>query len=215
MSAQGGRSGRRDEEEGEGEAPPALGGRALRGWRQLRCGGCGLPEAVCVCATLPRLPVRTRVAVVMHRIEAVRSTNTGRLVRAMLEGASVRVRGGREDHAAEVPAGRRIVLFPREDARPLTRDDAGDDLTLVVPDGTWAQARRIARRDPLAQGAEAVSLPEATSAYGLRRNPRPDALCTLEAVIEALRVLEPETDLSAMEAAFARWRDASLALRGA
>lgn len=208
MTTKGGRSGCRDEGAGE-----ALGGRALRGWRRVRCGACGLPEDRCVCASLPRLVARTRVVVVMHRVEAVRSTNTGRLVARMLEGATVRVRGGREDEAATVPAGRSLVLYPREDARPLTRDDAGEGLTLVVPDGTWAQARRIARRDPLAQGAEAVSLAEGTSAYGLRRNPRPGALCTLEAVIEALCVLEGDALVEPMREAFARWRDASLALR--
>lgn len=209
MTSQGGRSGCRDD---DGE-PAALGGRALRGWRRVRCGACGLPDDRCVCASLPRIAARTRVVVVMHRVESVRSTNTGRLVARMLDGAAVRVRGGRDDDAATRPPGRRLVLYPREDARPLTRDDAADDLTLVVPDGTWAQARRIARRDALAQGAEAVSLSEATSAYGLRRNPRPGALCTLEAVIEALRVLEGDPVAEPMGEAFARWRDASLALR--
>lgn len=189
------------------------GGREPRGWRLARCGTCGLPTDRCVCAALPSLVVRARVAVVMHRIEALRSTNTGRLVARMIPGATVRVRGAREDLPAELPSGRRLVLFPREDARPLTPADAGDDLTLVVPDGTWAQARRIARRDPLSQGAEAVSLAEGTSAYGLRRNPRPGALCTLEAVAEALRVLEGDAVADAMLAAFAGWRDASLDLR--
>lgn len=190
-----------------------LGGRSLRGCRLVRCAGCGLPTARCLCATFPRLHSRVRVVMVMHRVEALRSSNTGRLVAGMLEGASVRVRGGRDDLPAETPGARVLVLFPREGARPLERADAGEDLTLVVPDGTWAQARRIARRDDLARDAEAVCLPDRASAYGLRRNPRPGALCTLEAVAEALRVLEGDALAEPLLEAFARWRDATLALR--
>lgn len=194
----------------------SLGGRDLRGWRLARCAGCGLPEGLCVCAELPRLAVRTRVVVVMHRIEAVRSTNTGRLAAAMLSGATVRVRGDRDAPAESAPAGRRLVLFPAEGARPLSAADAGDDLVLVVPDGTWAQARRVHRRDPTARGAEAVALPDpAASAYGLRRNAREGGVCTLEAVAAAMGVLEGASVEHALREAFTRWHErAQRARRG-
>ncbi len=188
------------------DPPPPLGGRALRGWRQVRCGHCGLPEGLCVCPELPRVVVRTRVVVVMHYVEALRSTNTGRLVARMLPTATVRVRGAREAPDQPVPEGRRLVLFPSEEARPLRPDDAGDDLVLVVPDGTWAQARRIHRRDPAARGAEAVTLVDpGRSAYGLRRNPRPGGLCTLEAVAAALGALEGPAVEAALLTGFERW----------
>lgn len=194
--------------------PPPLGGRHLRGWRLVRCGGCGLTEALCVCASLPRLAVRTRVVVVMHHVEALRSTNTGRLAARMLAGASVRLRGVPEAPAEDAPPGRRVVLFPSEGARSLRASDAADDLVLVVPDGTWAQARRIHRRDPAAQGAEAVTLPtRGESAYGLRRGARDGGLCTLEAVAAALGVLEGAAVEEAMREAFARWQERALRVR--
>lgn len=204
MSSEGGRSGCRDDAE-------TLGGRSLRGWRLVRCAGCGLPTERCLCASLPLLPTRTRLVLVTHRVEALRSTNTARLVARMLPGATITVRGA--EAQPELPAGRRLVLFPFEHARALCASDLGDDLALVVPDGTWSQARRIARRDPLCREALAVTIPLRDSAYGLRRNPRPGALCTLEAVAEALRVLEGDAVADPMLDAFARWRDASLALR--
>lgn len=204
MTDQGGRSGCRDED------GATFGGRPLRAWRLVRCSGCGLPTDRCLCATLPSLAVRTRVLVVTHRVEAMRSTNTARLAMRMLSGASTVVRG---EANAGAPEGRRLVLFPFEDARPLSPDDLGDDLTLVVPDGTWSQARRIARRDDLAKGAASVTIPLRDSAYGLRRNPRPGALCTLEAIAEALRVLEGDAVAEALLEAFVRWRDLSLAVR--
>lgn len=167
-----------------------------------------------MCAALPSLAVRTRVVVVMHHIEAVRSTNTGRLVAAMLQGATVRLRGARDATVEDAPAGRRLVLFPSEGARPLRPDDAGDDLVLVVPDGTWAQARRIHRRDPAALGAEAVTLPTlATSTYDLRRSEREGALCTLEAVAAAMGVLEGPDVENSLREGFEAWRARAMRVR--
>lgn len=171
-----------------------------------------------MCATLPRLRPRTRVVVVMHHIEAVRSTNTGRLAARMLDGAEVRVRGLRDGVETPMPAGPRRVLFPHEDARELTADDALDGLVLVVPDGTWTQARRIVRRDPSARGADRVRLPRGAlceTAYALRRNPHEGGVCTLEAIAAALDVLEGAGFSAPLRAAFTAWQEASLRVRGA
>lgn len=188
-------------------SPPRLGGRDLRGWRQVRCGACGLPPRHCVCDELPSIETRTRVLIVMHAVEAVRSTNTGRLVARMLPRASVRLRGALDAAPEAAPEGRRLVLFPADDARPLRGDDASDDLVLVVPDGTWAQTRRIVRRDPAARGAEIVALPTlCESCYGLRRSVREGAVCTLEAVAAALGVLEGRRSESSIREGFALWK---------
>jgi DTW domain-containing protein YfiP len=167
----------------------------MRSRRTARCPGCWLPLALCLCAELPRLAVRTRVVVMMHRREAVTSSNTGRIAARVLEGSSVRVRGG--DRAIDpepLPGGRRLVLFPAAEARLLTPEDgAGDGVVLLVPDGTWAQARRLLRRDAMFEGAEIVTLPPAgPSRYGLRRHAREGSVCTLEAIGRALGVLEGE-----------------------
>jgi tRNA-uridine aminocarboxypropyltransferase len=169
--------------------------KPMRSRRTPRCPGCWLPTAMCLCAELPRLVVRTRVVVMMHRREAVTSSNTGRIAARVLEGSSVRVRGGDPAIAVDpLPPGRRLVLFPAAEARLLTPADAeGDGVVLLVPDGTWAQARRLLRRDAMFQGAEVVTLPPAgPSRYGLRRHAREGSVCTLEAIGRALGVLEGE-----------------------
>src|SRR5687767_6335461 len=110
--------------------------RPIRSRRVARCAACWLPRPPCLCAELPRLIVRTRVVVVMHRREAITSTNTGRLAVTMLSGASVRVRGKLEP-IAPLPEGRRLVLFPMEGARELGPGDAlAGPVVLLVPDGT-------------------------------------------------------------------------------
>ncbi|WP_437741806.1 tRNA-uridine aminocarboxypropyltransferase [Sorangium sp. So ce302] len=173
-----------------------------------RCRGCGLPQAMCLCGALPRLPVRTRVVLLTHRIERTRSTNTGRLVARLLEGAEVRVRGEIEPRPRPpLPEGRRLVLFPSPEARTLTPDDAGGEpVVLLVPDGNWNQARRVVHRDADARGAEPVTLPEgAPSRYGLRRAPHEGALSTLEAVARALGLLEGPAIERRMIEAFDVW----------
>jgi len=165
----------------------------MRSRRTARCPGCWLPTALCLCAELPRIAVHTRVVVMMHRREAATSSNTGRLAARVLEGASVRVRGVEGPPDSEpLPPGKRLVLFPAAEARLLTPEDAaGEGLVLLVPDGTWAQARRLLRRDDVFQGAEVVTLPPAgPSRYGLRRHAREGGVCTLEAIGHALTLLE-------------------------
>ncbi len=173
----------------------------------MHCEGCGLPEALCLCAALPRLEVATRVVLVMHRVEAFRGSNTGRLAVRMLAGAALHVRGGLagDEPPAEVPEGRRLLLFPSPDARVLSAADAErGPLVLVVPDGSWRQARRVGLREPLAQGAEPVVLPPGPpSRYTLRAIRREGAVCTFEAIARALAVLEGP----AIEAAMMPWLD--------
>jgi DTW domain-containing protein YfiP len=165
----------------------------MRSRRAPRCPACWLPTSLCLCSSLPLLSVRTRLIVVMHHRETITSTNTGRLAVRLLEGGSVRVRGLPGAPPPDpLPEGRRLALFPLPDARELTAADAeGERAVLLVPDGNWAQARRIARRDKNLAGAEPVRLPPPPpTRYGLRRNPRDGMLSTLEAIAYALGLLE-------------------------
>jgi DTW domain-containing protein YfiP len=77
-------------------------------------------------------------------------------------------------------------------ARLLSPEDVvGEPPVLLVPDGTWSQARKLLQRDPDLQRAEIVTLPPGPpSRYGLRRNAREGTLCTLEAIARALGIME-------------------------
>lgn len=183
--------------------------RPIRSRRIARCDACRLPEALCVCADLPRLAVRTRLVVVMHRRETITSTNTGRLAVQMIEGARIRVRGAPGAALPDpLPEGRRLALFPRADARVLAPEDAAaaERPVLLVPDGTWPQARRILHRDADLAAADVVTLPpSAPSRYRLRRHEREGALCTLEAIALALGILEGPAVADALLAALDRF----------
>lgn len=161
--------------------------------------------------------IETRIALLAHHTEWPKSSNTGRLLLRLLPGTVVHLRGDPAAERAEAPAlsGRRLVLFPSEGARELTPADRGADLVLVVPEGSWAQARRAVKREPWALGAEHVRLPSGPpSRYRLRQAVHEEGLSTFEAVARALAILEGGAIAEAMLTVFDRFVSRSLAVRG-
>jgi DTW domain-containing protein len=185
----------------------------MRSRRIARCDGCGLYPELCVCGSLPVLQTRVEVVVLVHRLERFKTTNTGRLAaRALVRGQCVT----RERLAPVIvaPVPRSYVLFPGPDAVPLSEALAAGIDRLIVPDGTWPQAARLARRDPLCAGLPCVKLTATRpTRYALRRSQRPGALCTFEAIAEALRMLEGDELAEQMHAALIPWIDRSLMIR--
>lgn len=163
----------------------------------------------CVCGDIPRLSLRTRIVVVMHKRERHKTTATAPLALQALERAELHLHGVPEapldlGHLHE--EGRRVlVLFPSDDAVELAPPDDGRDVTLVVPDGSWRQASKAVRRIPgLAEAPKVVLPPGPPTAWRLRREPREGGLSTLEAIARAVGVLESPEAQAALEALFER-----------
>ena len=171
-----------------------------------RCPDCQLQVALCLCALMPTLPTRTRVVVLLHQLEARKTTNTGRLAHRCLPNSELYLRGNlseaggaRRDDTREAPAwlsgaASPLLLFPDPDALPLDDRFCGEGegpVTLVVPDGTWSQAIRARKRiRGLAQIPCVALAGGLVSDYRLRRDPRAGRLSTLAAIAHALGVLE-------------------------
>lgn len=138
------------------------------------------------------IDVRTKLAVLVHCEEALKTTNTGRIA-ALALGARYDRWGERDGTHPALPEGQLLLLFPSDDSRPLVASDAQRDATLVVPDGNWPQARKIAKR-VLAGAPERVTcvrtIHEGASRYLLRHTTRPGAVSTIESIASALGVLE-------------------------
>lgn len=99
-------------------------------------------------------------------------------------------------HDWAAPGSETLVLFPHAEARPL-EDWRGADhpITLVVPDGTWRQAKKARRRVAGLADLPCVSLPATgASAYRLRHAGLPGRLATIEAIACALQILEGPTE---------------------
>lgn len=189
-------------------------GRSMkpRGFRLSRCSGCGLTAEGCVCTLHGRLECPISISVVMSKPEARSASNSARLLALWLPDVALHVRG-EAGSAPEPPAlaarADTALLFPV--AGRAAELPAGVR-HLIVPDGTWAQARRIERRWFSTQGLPTVALCGPwPSMYGLRRGP--DGLCTFEAVALALGLLHDRGLAESLLERFAGWARRAQALK--
>ncbi|MQT59911.1 DTW domain-containing protein [Pseudomonas sp. FSL R10-0399] len=159
-----------------------------------QCPRCLRPQTHCLCDLIPQLDSYTRVLLLQHPSEVNHALNTARLAALGLTNAELRVGEVFEDlHTLLNPPGYQArLLFPGEGAQPLQADAAATEkLLLVVPDGTWRKARKLLHLNPLLAQLPRVTLPEgAVSRYRLRKAPGPGALSTVEAIVQALDILE-------------------------
>jgi DTW domain-containing protein YfiP len=160
-----------------------------------RCERCQRPLDHCLCPLIPSLDSRTRVVLLQHPSESAHALNTARLAALGLVNAELRVGEVFDDlvELLQTPGYRPALLFPGEHAQVLTAYGEGDDrpLLLIVPDGTWRKARKLLYLNPLLDALPRVTLAEvAPSRYRLRKAPEPGAVSTIEAVVQALNVLE-------------------------
>lgn len=201
-----------------------MNGGGARGFRQPRCPGCGLTAALCLCTAWPPLPAPFAISVVMPPQEARAASNSARLARLWLTGSSCHVRG-ESQHPAEAGAsvlGARAEGLRSPDELVLRPDSAllfpGGKVPappptrvahLIVPDGTWAQARRLERRWFAGAALPRVELAgHFPSAYGLRRRADPQLrsqLCTFEAIAIAIAQLGEPALARILLARFAEW----------
>lgn len=159
-----------------------------------QCPRCLRPQTHCLCALIPQLDSRTRVLLLQHPSEVNHALNTARLAALGLTHAELRVGEVFEDLSTllNVPGYQARLLFPGEGAQLLEPGMAVDQpLLLVVPDGTWRKARKLLHLNPLLAQLPRVTLPEGgVSRYRLRKAPGPGALSTVEAIVQALDILE-------------------------
>lgn len=152
-----------------------------------RCPRCVFPREACLCPDLARIPTRFRFLVLRHASEIPRLTNSARWAALALEGAEIvdYALPGHPLDAAQLSAPGTVLLFPS--ARPAP-PPAVPPRRIVVPDGTWAQARRMVHRVPALQALPRLSLPPAPQIARLRRAPA-GGMSTAEAIAAALRLL--------------------------
>ena len=138
--------------------------------------------------------MRTRTAflVVRHGRETWKTSNTARiallaLTRGRLLPYSV---PGEPFDAEALQAPDTWLLYPGADAAPVGTPPPRQ---VVVIDGSWSQARRMVHRLPQLRGMPRLSLPPPQPGRKrLRQPPHADGMSTLEAIAEAVALLEGE-----------------------
>jgi DTW domain-containing protein len=171
-----------------GEPRHALAARAV-------CYRCHKPQLTCICRQLPSVPNRTCVWVVQHPRERFHPIGTARIAQLGLERVHLEVLRGTSVAPPPSLPPRAGVLYPAPTARDLATVRCDERLdALVVIDGTWAQARTLHRDHPWLQRLPHFRLaPQRESRYRLRREPALTCVSTIEAIVQALRILEPTT----------------------
>ncbi len=156
-----------------------------------RCSACRLPEHLCLCAQITRAACDVEVVVLRHSLEAKRNSNTGRLVASALQGAELW-----EYASPDVPIDlnelvvpNTWLLYPHSNAsHPATLPKR-----LIVLDGSWSQARRMAHRIPQLRNLPCLALPPPAKALPrLRKGQSDEQMSTAESVVAALRGLHQE-----------------------
>ena len=160
------------------------------------CRRCLRPVAHCVCGLLPRIRPAARVVIVQHPREARLAICSAWLCHAALEGSALVQAVRPDDHPAVAPlleGPGTWLLFPGPGASVAAPALAPAVRTLLVVDATWPQALQLLRRSPMVAALPRLTLAPGTveSGYqGLRREPEPGHLATIDAVAEALGGLE-------------------------
>ncbi|MDX2169272.1 MAG: tRNA-uridine aminocarboxypropyltransferase [Deltaproteobacteria bacterium] len=162
------------------------------------CWRCYRPAVACICAALAPVVNRTGVTILQHPRERFHAVGTARIARLGLRRVRVETCFPWTDLGAlagGLPA-RTALLYPSATARELAELPAAEHPQhLVVLDGTWFLAKKLYDGQRWLHRLPHVSLtPARPSGYGrVRREPRPGYIATIEAIVAALRVLEPQT----------------------
>jgi DTW domain-containing protein YfiP len=187
-----------------------------------RCSVCDASLTLCMCAEVPRLDLRTKIALVIHHRELSRSSNTGLLALKSLVNRELRIRGESRE-ALDLsdllsPQYRSLLFYPSADAVELDRELICQDrrpIQLIVPDGTWRQARKIHSRHSELKDVPRVKISTPNHAtFQLRAQSRPEGMATLQAIACALRIIEGDLVAARLMKLYQARVDRTLRARG-
>jgi hypothetical protein len=184
------------------------------------CERCEQPESICICADIVPIAHRVGVLVLQHPQEKKEVLSTARLTTLGLADAKLAVglswrslshALGREAdaklwavlylgsaNAADLEDDAELVLLDGKRKPVANQPRSLSEIEgIVLLDGTWSQAKTLWWRNPWMLKCRSLVLgPRQRSRYGaLRREPRGDALSTLEAAALALARLEGREEI--------------------
>lgn len=177
-----------------------------------RCERCLFPVELCLCPEIPWLEPPCRFVVVRHVSERPKLSNTARWA-ALALGAKVLDHGQpwQPIDPSSLAGPGAVVLFPSPHPLPPPAEPPS---LVVVPDGTWAQARRMMQRIPALRALPRLALPGPPPGERLRRPPSAEGMSTLEACAGALRILGRPEDAEKLLRLHAAGVERVLRLRG-
>ena len=163
----------------------------------LHCVHCWSPIPHCICDAACRIPNELPVQVFIHHKELSRRSNSTHLLRLLLDQVSFEVHGAPNQPTRwPDPASkeRLCVLFPSDQAEPLSATDRGKFDRLIIVDGNWRQAKKASNRLHRIVSPVFRTIPfNEPSEFKLRTQSAQHRLSSFEATARALSILECKT----------------------
>lgn len=185
------------------------------------CARCLKPLPLCVCDTVEPIESRIALLILQHPREQDRALGTARLTAQHFRNAALKIGlswpsltkalGRPADpqrwavlylgsaRAVQLAPGRDVVVLDRKGAALPDQAGALADIEgVVLLDGTWSQAKTLWWRNAwMLKCRRIVLAPDRPSRYGkVRREPRRDALATIEAAALLLSRLEKRPEIA-------------------
>lgn len=166
-----------------------------------RCPLCKINKELCFCSEIKTFEIQSRLQILIHRKEKFLPSNTAHLLTRNFPSHVQMLTQGEPDpkerEELKITQGYTpLFLYPDENAVELNQEflvNISRPIELIIPDGTWRQARKMKRRIPLLRSQNVVSIKlsgDFQSTYSLRKQKYKNGLCTYEAVAKALGIIE-------------------------
>ncbi|MDX1490277.1 MAG: tRNA-uridine aminocarboxypropyltransferase [Pseudohongiellaceae bacterium] len=159
--------------------------------KRARCPSCTRPLALCYCSLLPSLHNHWPVQIMQYSAEAKHALGTARIAALGLTNAWLTPYTpitSKPEEAGSLPC---ALIYPSDssdDLQVLAEEPAHH---LIVLDGTWKKSKRMLLESPYLADIPHYRLPAVESSrYRIRKEPTPQSVSTLEAIVTALGVLE-------------------------
>ena len=166
-----------------------------------RCPRCAINMAMCFCDIIKPVETKTKISVILHLKEYFLTSNTGRIANLCLSNSDYYIRGKIdqpiEAEYSEDGKYQPYYLYPSDDAEILNDEflkKQTKPIHLIVPDATWRQVKKFHKREPTLVGIPHLKLPSTgESIYELRKQKNEEGLCTIEAIAQAIGIIESQS----------------------
>ena len=169
-----------------------------------QCPNCQRPLAVCYCSALVQIANKIKVVIILHPLEQKHPFNTGRIAHLCLNNSELFIKETFKDEELEkLLSTSSALLYPSLPWLPETLElnsSANPCIQqLIIIDASWRKSKKILHLHPRLQTLPRINLTGGlTSNYQIRKTSIENGLSTIESIVEAMQILEPETDYRAM-----------------
>lgn len=160
-----------------------------------RCPDCKIVKGLCFCSDRINIDTKTQVIFLMHHREKHLTTNTATMAQKILNNSELLMYGLKDqplkiDFKSDI---KYFFLYPSEDATLIDQIDFDSypNKSLIIPDGSWRQAKKMHAHSPDFKNIECISIKNTpVSLYLLKHEHQAHYLSTYEACAWALKYLE-------------------------